>query len=168
MVDVLLRGAGAKSAADIMGSDKVTPKADYKWGDKKVDLKDVKPGDVLQFKDHKIVIKTRTTTKKTYPDGHSVVEQGGPPDETLQRGHHSAVVLANDGNGKMTVAEQHVLDHSTNKETSAVRKNQLFTQGATTTFPTTTRFEGNVKIEETKTVTISVTGEISAYRPQKK
>lgn len=172
MVDVLLRGAGAKSAADIMGIRQVTPKADYEWSDKKVDLKDVKPGDVLQFKDHKIIIETSTKTKRTYPDGHATIEEGGRS-ETLPRGHHTAVVLKNNGDKTMDVAEQHVLDHSTNKETTTVRRNKVYTQSVSaTTQPKKTRFEktkeGDVKVEETTTVTITVTGNISAYRPQAK
>jgi hypothetical protein len=170
LVDFLLRDAGAKSAADIMGVKKVTAKADYEWSHKDIDLKDVKPGDVLQFKDHKIIIETNTKTKRTYPDGHSTIEEGErPTPETLPRGHHTAVVLKNNGDGTMDVAEQHVVDHNTNNETTTVRRNKVYTQSVpATTRPKKTRFEGDVKVEETTTVTITVTGKISAYRPEAK
>ena len=170
MVDSLLR-AGAKSRADF---GKITKDADYQWSAKKIDLNDVKPGDVLQSRNQKIAITTAIIIKKTCPDGHVVTTHGGDT-KTLSRGfpNHASVVLSNDGDGKFTVAEQHVIDHNTGKESTTVRKNTLYTKdvpATTTNKPPRWEKEGSqdVKIEETTTVTITVEGQISAYRPQKK
>ena len=49
LVDRALRSAGALSAAD---HGEVTPDADYIWGTE-VNLSDVRPGDVIQFRDYR-------------------------------------------------------------------------------------------------------------------
>ena len=165
LADQVLKNSGAKSAPDF---GKVTKSRDdnYKWGTP-VDLKDVKPGDILQFRDHEIKIHTVTKTTKTLPGGGKSVstdEKTVP----LERGQHTAIVLSNDGDGTMTVAEQHVLDHQTGKLSTTIRRNTLYTKDLPTTTTTRTRQEGDVTIKEETTVTISVSGTIWAYRPQPK
>jgi len=76
--------------------------------------------------------------------------------------------LSNDGSGQMSVAEQHVIDHDTDKLSSTVRKNNLYTQDVPATTRTKTRMDGDVKIKEEITTTITVTGQVWAYRPQPK
>ena len=164
--DAVLKAANAKSAPDFCKVTK-SPSQDYKWG-KPIDLKDVKPGDVLQFRDHKIVIDKKIKTTKTFPDGHKEVSYGGSKQE-LKRGQHTAVVLANHDDGTMDVAEQHVLDHKTGELSTTVRQNKLNTKDvAATTLPVKVTHQGSVKIEVEETDTISVTGKIQAYRPQQK
>jgi hypothetical protein len=163
--DQVLKDADAKSAPDF-GKVTKSEKDNYKWGTP-IGLKDVKPGDILQFRDHKVVIETKKKVTKTFPDGHKVTTEEKSSQE-LKRGQHTAVVLANNGDGTMTVAEQHVLDHSTGKLSTTVRKNTLNTQDVPATKKTKTTHQGNVKIEEETTVTISVKGNIWPYRPQQK
>ena len=59
LVDQLLRDLGAATAAD--GDVKVTPTADYDWGDG-IMLDSIQPGDILQFRKH--FIKIVTVTKR--------------------------------------------------------------------------------------------------------
>ncbi|MGC2194087.1 MAG: hypothetical protein WA628_05385 [Terriglobales bacterium] len=164
LADQVLREAGAKSAPDFQ---KVTKSRDqdYKWGTP-INPKDAKPGDILQFRDHQIVKEVVTKTTRTYPDGHSTqsIDKSSTP---YHRGQHTSVVLSNDGGGKMTVAEQHVLDHDTGKLSGTVRKNDLYTKD-TSWKTTNTRMEGNVQVKEETTVNVTVTGTIHAYRPQPK
>ena len=165
LADAVLRDAGAKSAPDF-GKVTKSPSQDYKWGTK-IDVKDAKPGDILQFRDHQIVVDVVKKTTRTYPDGHSTtsIDKSSTP---YKRGQHTSVVLSNDGDGQMTVAEQHVIDHDTNKLSATVRKNKLYTQDVPPTSRTKTRMEGNVTVKEETTTTIKVTGQVWAYRPQAK
>jgi cell wall-associated NlpC family hydrolase len=165
LADEVLRGSGAKSAPDF-GKVTKSREQDYKWGTK-IDLKDAKPGDVLQFRNHQVTVDVVKKTTRTYPDGHSTtsIDKSSTP---YKRGQHTSIVLSNDGNGQMTVAEQHVIDHDTDKLSTTVRKNNLYTQDVPETKRTKTRMEGNVTIKEETTTTIKVTGQVWAYRPQPK
>ncbi len=164
--DKVLRKASAKSAPDF-GKVTMSRKDDYKWGAPIADLKDVKPGDVLQFRDHEIKIVTVKKIKKTFADGHSV-KSGETDTLPLERGQHTAVVLSNNGDGTMIVAEQHVLDHDTGKLSHTVRQNTLYTQDVPAKTKKTVTEKGGITIEEETTVTISVKGTIWAYRPEEK
>jgi len=108
LADAVLRDAGAKSAPDF-GKVTKSRDQDYKWGTK-IDLKDAKPGDILQFRNHQVVVSVVKKTTKTYPDGHSAttIDKNSTP---YKRGQHTSIVLSNDGSGQMSVAEQHVIDH---------------------------------------------------------
>ena len=133
LVDRALRGAHAKSAADY---GTITPDADYEWGTS-VSLTDLRPGDVIQFRDYtfKRVVVTDT--------GSSTVTEeleGGRP-------HHSAVVESVDGNGAVTVLEQNA------PEGSAVTRTTLYFTAGTTT-------SGN------RTTTITVNGTFRFFRPE--
>jgi len=165
LADAVLRDAGAKSAPDF-GKVTKSRDQDYKWGTK-IDLKDAKHGDILQFRNHQVVVSVVKKTTKTYPDGHSAttIDKNSTP---YKRGQHTSIVLSNDGSGQMSVAEQHVIDHDTDKLSSTVRKNNLYPQDVPATTPTKTRMDGDVKIKEEITTTITVTGQVWAYRPQPK
>ena len=104
LADAVLRDAGAKSAPDF-GKVTKSRDQDYKWGTK-IDLKDAKPGDILQFRNHQVVVSVVKKTTKTYPDGHSAttIDKNSTP---YKRGQHTSIVLSNDGSGQMSVAEQH-------------------------------------------------------------
>ncbi len=166
LADEVLREAGAKSAPDF---EKVTKSRDqdYKWGTP-INPKDAKPGDILQFRDHQITKETVKKITKTYPDGHSEQSVSKESSTYNRSPQHTSVVLSNEGDGKMTVAEQHVLDHDTGKLSSTVRKNDLYTKDVPATTTIKHRTEGNVSIKEETTVTISVSGKVWAYRPQPK
>src|ERR1051325_4975777 len=81
LVDQILRDLGAATAAD--GDVKVTPTADYAWGDG-IMLDSSEPGDILQFKKHFIKIVTATTNDKG-----TVTKT-----VTLNRPHHTAIVVS--------------------------------------------------------------------------
>src|SRR5208282_4512701 len=61
LADKELRRAGAKSVSDY---GKITDDADYVWGDP-VDLQDVAPGDVIQFR--YLDVDTKVETMKELP-----------------------------------------------------------------------------------------------------
>lgn len=86
LVDEALRWAGAKSGDsypdNLDARGKIKGEADYVWGAPIRDLKDVQPGDILQFRDHKITIKTTTKITKKLP-GNKINKRGF--DRTLSR-----------------------------------------------------------------------------------
>ncbi|MPZ20814.1 MAG: hypothetical protein GEV06_23325 [Luteitalea sp.] len=136
LVDRALRNAGARSAADF---GTVTPDADYVWGTS-VGLADVRPGDVIQFRDYVY----ERETDATNPDG------SGSTDTAVQeRPHHTAIVERVDGNGAITVLEQN------HPGGAPVVRTQLF-------FTNTTRRDGN------RATTITVRGSFWSYRPQQR
>ena len=91
-----LEAAGAKTTADFKVTGEV---GDYVWGTLVEKYDDAKPGDIIQFRDVKLV----TTT---------VVKQPGGGTQTSTRSQsmtqHTAIVSANLGKGKFKVLEQNV------------------------------------------------------------
>lgn len=81
LVDEALKAVGCKSAEDF---GTVSENADYVWGNR-VALSQVKPGDVLQFRDHYVTVKRVTG---------------------YHRDHHTAVVVAVNPDGSVAVVEQ--------------------------------------------------------------
>jgi hypothetical protein len=134
LADRALAGAGAKSAADF---GTVAPDIDYVWGTP-VSLADVRPGDIVQFRDYRF--DREVVTKKT---GETVTDT----DFQERTPHHTAIVERVDGGGAFTVLEQNV-------DSSPVVRNQLFFKDSG---PTTV---GNT------TTTIKVSGKFWFYRPQ--
>jgi hypothetical protein len=123
LADRALRGAGAKSAADF---GRITDDGDYVWGTS-IALADVRPGDVVQFRDYQYSWRT------DHPDGSGRDEAGGRP-------HHTAIVERVEGNGALTVLEQNAPRGS-----SVHRKKLYFSSGTFTNG------------DETLTVTVSGT-----------
>lgn len=103
LADQALTFAGAKSASSY---GKITDDADYQWG-RPIELKDVEAGDILQLRGHKTTIRTDTTIKKVFADGSSNESEKWNEDK-FQRGHHTAIMAVNKGNGVLEVYEQHV------------------------------------------------------------
>lgn len=135
LADEALKKNGMKTASDY---GQVTPEGDYQWG-KPVELNESKPGDVLQFRDYK-----NKTTKNTETDTESRTST-----ETAERPHHTAVVVANDGQGNITVLEQNA------PRGSKVTERVLHMGNGTTQ-------DGNT------TTTQETEGNIQAYRPEPK
>lgn len=134
LTDTALHRAGAHGAAHY---GTVVPDADYVWGTP-VNLSDVRPGDVIQFRDYRFDREVETRQ----PDGSVTT------DTSLQeRPHHTAIVERVDGNGALTVLEQNSPDGS------PVVRNQLF-------FSNTSVATGN------RTTRISVQGTWWFYRPE--
>ncbi len=145
LVDKILRDLGAATAED--GDVKVSPTADYDWGDG-ITFDSIQPGDILQFKKH--FIKIVTVTKG--PSG-TVTKTA-----TFNRPHHTAIVVSyNTKTGSAVVIEQNV--HPNHDK---VNKNTIQRLEA-----------GEVKSKhddgdnEVRT-TMTVSGEVKAYRPTEK
>jgi hypothetical protein len=134
LADDALKKAGAKSAADF---GKVTDDADYVWGTA-VKLGDVKPGDLIQFRNYVYECKIRTDN----PDG-----TWSESEDKKGRPHHTAIVEQVNGDGSLVVLEQNA------PKGSAVARNTLFFKSGTT------------ESDNTKT-TIKVQGSVQFYRPQ--
>ena len=157
-----LKNAGAQTSNDLgpVGED-----TDYIWGDPIADLKDVRPGDILQIRDH--LITTNTVIRYVFADGSSIEETD---EQTAKRGHHTAIVSSSlDGNGVINTYEQHVKPRG-----DVIQSLRLYTRNVD---PVTTVSSGRQKhprtkkLEQakiTKTVTVTVTGKIWAYRPKPK
>jgi hypothetical protein len=152
-VHKVLTKAGAASSTTTGEDD------DYVWGTP-IELKDIQPGDVLQFRD--FVIKTVTETEIDAPDGSGGTDQKF--DEKF-RGHHSAVVDAIMGPNSIKIIEQHVKPGPKVKVNVIPLRNEV---------RPTTRVTKDYKDRQgrihhgatyTTTVTIEIRGKVWAYRP---
>jgi len=160
LADRALRAAGARSAADY---GEVTADADYRWGDS-VQLADLQPGDVLQFRDYEVTITVVVTSRKTFRDG-STEDSEEESTETYSRPHHTAIVSSRLGGGRLRVLEQNAPPRGGTTPQRVVRSNEIHTAGSTST-QSTVRQESDGVVRQETTTTITVTGTIWAYRPQ--
>jgi hypothetical protein len=142
LVDTLLRKLGAQTAAD--GDVKVTPTADYDWGDG-ILLDSIQPGDIIQFKKHVVHIQTFTFANGKWYETET---------RTLTRPHHTGIVMEVHKDGSVTVVEQNVHPHP-----DKVTRNVI---------PRLEPGEETKKVSSEKKITIKVTGEVHAYRPAPK
>jgi hypothetical protein len=150
LADSALKHAGAQSSGDLGPMD---ADADYVWGDEVADLKDVQPGDILQFRD--FTITTTVETETIYPDGSSDIST---QEKEFTRPHHTAVVNEVKSGGVLRVLEQNVAPGG-----KKVQSNTLNTKDVPA--GSTTSVKGKNKVTVTTTVTVS--GTIWAYRPKK-
>ncbi|HVP52319.1 MAG TPA: hypothetical protein VMT05_09435 [Terriglobales bacterium] len=165
LADQVLRDAGAKSAPNY-GKVTKSEQQNYQWGTKPIDPKDVKPGDVVQFRDHEITIRHVTKTTKTLPGGGKSVSTS-EKDESHWRGQHTGIVLSKNADGSLNVAEQHVKDPSTGKLSETVRQNKVYTEDTVEKHtPKHYTEKGGIEVEEQTTDTITVKGTIWPYRPE--
>lgn len=145
LVDKILRDLGAATAAD--GDVKVTPTADYDWGDG-ITFDSIQPGDILQFNRH--FIKIVTVTKG--PSG-TVTKTA-----TLSRPHHTAIVVSyNKQTGSAVVIEQNVHPNPDKVNQNTIPRLEA---GEVKT-------KRDVGDDEVRT-TMTVSGEVKAYRPTEK
>lgn len=133
LADQALANAGAKSAADFGA---ITPEADYVWGTS-ISLADVRPGDIIQFRNYRYDRDVQTRTSKEI----TTVE------DFQERPHHTAIVERVDGGGALTVLEQNSPDGS------PVTRNQLF-------------FANRESTSGNRTTKIRVQGTFWFYRPE--
>jgi len=159
LADRALRAAGARSAADY---GEVTADADYRWGDP-VQLADLQPGDVLQFRDYEVTITVEITRRKTFRDG-STEDSEEESTEVYGRPHHTAVVSSRLGGGRLRVLEQNAPPRGGTTPQRVVRSNEIHTAGSTST-QSAVRQESDGVVRQETTTTITVTGTIWAYRP---
>ena len=150
LADRALRQAGVQSSADLGPMD---DDADYVWGDEISDLKDVHPGDILQFRDFAVTTTVETETR--YADGSS---EASTTEETFTRPHHTAVVSEVKSGGLLKVLEQNVAP--------AGKKVQLHNLNTKDVAPASKETQKQ-KAKVIVTTTIAVSGTIWAYRPKK-
>jgi hypothetical protein len=153
--DRALKRAGAQSSTTTGDDD------DYVWGDP-IQLKDILPGDILQFRDFLVV--KQTDTKASTPDGWS---GGGQYRDPKTRGHHTAIVDAILGPNQVRILEQHVkpLGPKVQAHTIPLRRE---TSPSATTYEDFKDEKGKVRrgAKVTRTVTFEVSGSVWAYRPK--
>lgn len=139
LVDKLLRGLGAATAAD--GDVPVTATADYDWGDG-ILLESIQPGDILQFNHHLVDIGTwKLANGKWY-------EASG---REITRPHHTAIVVEVRGDGSVVVVEQNVRPNPRKVTRSVI--------------PRLEPGEETRRVSDEEKIKIKVTGSVSAYRP---
>jgi len=139
LVDKLLRGLGAATAAD--GDVAVTATADYDWGDG-ILLDSIQPGDILQFNKHVVDIATWK-----YANGQWYEAEG----RTLTRPHHTAIVMEVRKDGSVVVVEQNV-----RPSPGKVTRNVI---------PRLDAGEETRKVNSEEKIKLKVTGAVRAYRP---
>ena len=152
-----LQGAGASSssALTLAGSD------DYVWGSK-VELKDVIPGDVLQYRDYEMT--TTTVTDVTFTDNTGWIED---LEASVAHPHHTSIVRKNHGGGVFTVLEQNYKGKYEKVRSSTVRWNDAPTQETFSKKFLNRQDNGKKELATVKvSVTVSVSGTITAYRPK--
>jgi hypothetical protein len=142
LVDKLLRNLGAQTAAD--GDVPVTATAHYDWGDG-IMLDSIQPGDILQFRKHVVHIQTFTYANDKWYETET---------RTLTRPHHTAIVMEVHSDGSVTVVEQNVYPNP-----KKVTRNVI---------PRLESGEVTQRVNSEKKIKITVTGEVSAYRPAPK
>lgn len=125
--DRALGKAVAKSAPDFTQWKSKWAKVDYIWG-KEIQLGKAQAGDILQFKNHAMVITLIKVITLTFPGG-GLLEYFDEDKRTLKRGHHSAIVASHTG-GVMRIFEQHVL-RGTNTIQKTVGKAWIYTRNQT-------------------------------------
>jgi hypothetical protein len=162
LAEEALKQANAHSSNDLGSVDE---HSDYVWGDPIEQLKDIEPGDVLQFRDHEVT--TLTKTEISFADG-SGSEQ--TKEETAERRHHTAIVNGKpDSKGAVATLEQRVKPKG-----KVVQEKLLYTrdvEAMKTTVSKKLKHPSSKKLEPATvvtTVTIKVTGRIWAYRPKPK
>jgi hypothetical protein len=158
LADRALHHAGARSSTTTGDDD------DYVWGDE-VALKDVEPGDVLQFRD--FVTTQRTDVAVEFNGGGGYAEWKEDPPQI--RPHHTAIVDHVAGDGDIIIIEQHVrpLGKTVQIHSIPIRGRVLPTK--VTQDRIYDKASGRYRLAKiTKTVTVGVTGKIWAYRPKPK
>jgi hypothetical protein len=159
----IANAAGAKTASDYA---KITGSRDqdYQWG-KLTTLDQIKRGDTLQFRNHKMVIATTITVTR---DGKVTEKSPRPSTEEYVRGpQHTATVISVNADGSLTLAEQHVLNRATGEESLTIKgDNKVYTRSITLPPEIKTRTEHDVQIVTTTERKVTVSGKIFPYHPQ--
>ncbi len=138
LLDTVLKNLGAKSANDF---ERVTGRRDqdYKWGDLEPDQDKIRPGDMIQFRNF----------KTTYTPDRS--DRG--PYEMIRGPQHSAILIAKNADGSLTIVEQHVMDREENRLSEVIKRNQLDYKA------------GQRKLADGSSLKIEVSGTIWFYHP---
>jgi len=157
-----LKSAGAKTSRDY---GKVTPNANYKWG-KKITKREIRPGDVIQFRNYKVKEKTeiKVVVKQEFPGEKPRREEavGTPGIMILSYPHHTALAASSINQGAIKIYHQNFLFIKKVKIDSLILSNMKKTP-----IVKTEKIPFGTKTTTT-TTTISVSGKIWFYRPQAK
>jgi len=145
LVQQALLGAGARTT-DAFNA--VTPDGDYVWGTR-VALANVKPGDILQFRNYRVV--RHVLTEQRMVGGEVSPMQS---EDFEERDHHTAIVEQSFG------ATLSVLEQNVDPGGRVVQRGRVET--ASRTYTQTDPATG-----DQVTTTVEVEGEVMAYRPQK-
>jgi hypothetical protein len=162
----------AQTSTDIMvGVNLNDDSVDYVWGDE-IQVKDMLAGDIIQFRDWNVVVKTETT----YPDGTSYSIE-----RTLKRPHHSAIALTSpDKDGVFKVLEQwhkHRVQEGTIHTRDTVSESDGIEDFKHNKIPPGKDFDkirqhlkktGATKFHRTITITTPAAGKYWVYRPKAK
>ena len=161
LAEEALKFAGAKTSRDL---GEVKDDSDYVWG-KPIQLKDIQPGDVLQLRDHLVL--TEIVEEQYFSDGSSYTENR---DYKAKRPHHTAIAvsLPNEA-GEISTLEQFL------KGERIVKSSTIRLRGQEPRVETVFELRNHPFKKNTKerakiirTTSVTVTGEVWAYRPQKK
>ena len=152
--------SGAQTSNDLGPTG---PDDDYIWGTV-VDAKDALPGDVIQYRDWEMT--TSTTTEVTFADDSGTWDA---PTQTVGHAHHTSIVAANPGNGALTVLEQNHLGNHERVRQGSIRWTDAPTRTTTTQKMVKRKDNGKTEMATVRvTVEITVTGNLTVYRPVKK
>lgn len=154
LADRALRQAGARSAADY---GTITADADYQWGSA-VSLRELLPGDIIQFRDYRVTI-TTVTTVRTETGGGGWSENTETDTQTRSRPHHTAIADNVQAQGVVTVLEQNVGTGSGRRKT---QRNTLYF----TTYSAPPRVTRRGRTTTTVRRRVEVRGTFWFYRPQ--
>jgi len=164
MVDEMLVEIGAKSAPEYMkhvGTDD-----NYVWG-KAIKTSEIRPGDILQIR-NSVLEFTVSVRYKALEKGQTA-PQGLTTTTTMNRGHHTAVVIAINPDGSFQVSEQHVLDESRKGLSRTIRENTFPLKNIEGEPEITKTMKDSVKVEQTVTKSWKVKGgTVWPYRPESK
>jgi hypothetical protein len=163
LADILLRKNGAKTAADF---GQVTADANYVWGERVRGWSDVKPGDILQFRDFRITVTKKVTNSYKYRDGRTASDWNETSD-FQERPHHTAVVSAKRIDGAIEIVEQNFPDPVSGDQT-IVLKTVLPAAGVTNLPVQSSRGQddsGPFTQEVQTRVTVQFSGTVWIYRP---
>lgn len=150
-------GAGTSSDFGPEGIDD-----DYVWGDE-VDLKDVLPGDILQYRDWTMT--TSTNVDVTFSDDSGWVD---PTEAEVGHDHHTSIVQTNPGAGALKVLEQNDKGHHERVRSSSIRWKDAPDKVTSVRKPMKRQDNGKTEMAlVVTTVSVTVTGTLTAYRPKK-
>lgn len=151
LAEQALKEAGAKTSRDL--TPDLNENSDYIWG-RQVRTSDVKPGDIIQFRNYHWTRKTRTDIEGS--DGSSSWSEKS---QSQDRPHHTAVVVAVNGDGSVKVVEQNV------EGRRFAHSATLVLESGKKPAQTEEKKKGNKTEKKQTSVEDEVTGTVWIYRP---
>ncbi len=139
LAEKALEKSGAQTSTKIMGS--IAANANYEWGTK-VGLNQIKPGYIVQFRNHRNVIVIR----KNFRNGEWKENKS-----TVTRAHHTAIVDKILPQGKITLLEQN------QNGNTRVARNEVFFKSRTWS-----KSMGTFQL----VTTVTVNGDAWFYKPK--